>query len=105
MEKSNYFKTHDQNVIMINWLSNSLPAGSLRISMTAWNNSDVGMGIPEWDQLRAIRLRLSSHRLPIETGRWSRIPRDQRFCSCGMVQTEVHLICLCPIWCCIIYKY
>ena len=43
------------------------------------------------------RLRLSSHRLAIETGRWSRIPRDNRQCSCGAIQTEKHVICFCPL--------
>ena len=31
------------------------------------------------------RMRLSSHRLRIETGRWARIPQDQRTCQCGIV--------------------
>ena len=34
------------------------------------------------------RLRLSSHRLAVETGRWSRVPADRRLCACGLVQTE-----------------
>ena len=45
----------------------------------------------------ATRLRLSSHSLAIETGRWSRIPRDKRLCSCGAVQTEEHVICFRPV--------
>jgi len=51
--------------------------------------------IPDRDQLWATQLRLSSHRLVIETGRWSRIPRDNRLCSCGAIQTEEHVICFC----------
>ena len=44
------------------------------------------------------RLRLSSHRLRIETGRWSRTPRDERLCQCGeAVQTEQHVICDCTL--------
>ena len=32
----------------------------------------------------------------IEMGRWSRIPRDQRLCSCFEIQTELHVISACP---------
>ena len=39
------------------------------------------------------RLRLSSHRLKVEVGRWARIPHDQRMCQCGLeVQTEQHVL-------------
>ena len=42
------------------------------------------------------RFRLSSHRLRVELGRWSRTPRDQRLCRCGTgIQDEQHLL-LCP---------
>ena len=41
------------------------------------------------------RLRLSSHRLKIETGRWARIPPALRLCPCGSVQTEKHVLCEC----------
>jgi len=34
------------------------------------------VSVPDRDRLWATQLRLSSHRLAIETGRWSRIPRD-----------------------------
>ena len=44
------------------------------------------------------RLRLSSHRLRIETGRWARIPQDRRFCQCGVgVQTERHVLSECTL--------
>ena len=40
------------------------------------------------------RLRLSSHYLRIETGRWSWIPRPNRTCTCGNnIQTEGHVSC------------
>ena len=43
------------------------------------------------------RFRLSSHDLKIETGRWSRIPRNERFCVCSdVVQDEFHVLFLCP---------
>jgi hypothetical protein len=38
--------------------------------------------IPDSLRIAATRLRLSSHRLRIETGRWSRLPREERVCRC-----------------------
>ena len=44
------------------------------------------------------RFRTSSHRLKVETGRWSRLPRERRFCKCGMgVQTEEHALVECEL--------
>ena len=44
------------------------------------------------------RLPLSSHRLRIETGRWARIPSNERLCQCGGgVQTEKHVLCDCDL--------
>ena len=44
------------------------------------------------------RLRLSSHRLRIETGRWARIPQELRLCQCGLaVQTEKHMLTECAL--------
>ena len=43
-----------------------------------------------------IRFRLGSHNLPIETGRWSRIPRDERLCrTCNVVGDEEHALFSC----------
>ena len=52
--------------------------------------------ISEHHRVAFTRLRLSSHRLAIETGRWSRLPRERRLCACGAVQTEEHVVCSCP---------
>ena len=52
------------------------------------------------DDLRTAftRLRLSSHRLRIETGRWSRIERAERLCQCGLdVQSEQHVLSDCDL--------
>ena len=52
------------------------------------------------DDLRTAftRLRLSSHRLRIETGRWSRIDRAERLCQCGLdVQSEQHVLSDCDL--------
>ena len=40
---------------------------------------------------------LSSHSLKVETGRWSRIPKDDRLCGCGeAIQDEEHVLLRCP---------
>ena len=43
------------------------------------------------------RFRTGSHRLKIETGRWSRQPREERLCGCllGAVQDEKHFLEAC----------
>ena len=53
--------------------------------------------IPEFYRITFTRLRTSSHRLRIETGRWSRIPRELRTCPCGEIQTEEHVLLRCPM--------
>ena len=56
--------------------------------------------VPEHYRIEFTRLRLSSHRLRVETGRWSRMNREDRCCqTCdnGDVQDESHIFtsCLC----------
>ena len=53
--------------------------------------------IPENCRISFTRMRLSSHYLKIETGRWSRIPRENRLCECGQVQSEIHVLLTCPL--------
>ena len=48
--------------------------------------------IPEHHRIAYTRMRLSSHRLRIETGRWSRIAIENRTCPCGEVLTEEHVL-------------
>lgn len=48
------------------------------------------------------RLRVIGHNLVIETGRWNRrgrgrLPVEERLCPCGAVQTELHVLELCPL--------
>ena len=44
-----------------------------------------------------IRLRLSSHSMPIETGRWRRVARENRLCeTCNTLGDEKHYIYHCP---------
>ena len=42
---------------------------------------------------------MSSHNLKIETGRWGRIDRENRTCSCttGGVQDELHVLFNCDL--------
>ena len=53
--------------------------------------------IPEKHRKAFTQLRLGSHRLRIETGRWSRISRENRLCSCEQIQTECHVLLSCPV--------
>ena len=54
--------------------------------------------VPEWSRKAFTRVRLSSHRLNVEMGRWTRIPREDRHCSCSSaVQTELHVLLYCPL--------
>ena len=56
-------------------------------------------GILEHHRINFSRFRLSSHRLKIETGRWSRIPRENRTCKCNNtnIEDEEHVALLCPL--------
>ena len=54
--------------------------------------------IPEQNRIAFTRIRLSSHHLRIETGRWSRIPQKNRLCNCRTdIQTEDHVLLRCTI--------
>ncbi len=54
-------------------------------------------GVCETYRVDTTRLRLSSHRLKIETGRWARIPRKERLYPCGdgNIQSESHILIHC----------
>ena len=52
---------------------------------------------PELYRTSLTRMRLSSHRLKIETGRWSRLSREHRLCQCGQIQDERHVLQFCPL--------
>ena len=53
--------------------------------------------VPEYLRIAFTRIRLGSHRLKIETGRWARIPIEERLCTCGAVQNESHVLLHCPV--------
>ena len=47
------------------------------------------------------KFRLSSHNLAIETGHYESIPRNERkciFCSLNVVESEYHLLLVCPFY-------
>jgi len=59
---------------------------------------DIVNPVPELHRIATTRLRLGSHQLKVETGRWARIPRDLRMCPCGSeIQTESHVTLTCPL--------
>ena len=54
--------------------------------------------LTEYERIVFTRLRLSSHNLFIEKGRWSRVPRDNRICECDEgIQDEEHILLDCPL--------
>ena len=55
--------------------------------------------IPDFIRESVTRVRLMSHNLKVETGRWSRIPRDLRVCQCNNrdIQTESHVLIKCNL--------
>ena len=54
--------------------------------------------IPDYLRITFTRFRLSSHMLRVETGRWSRTPREERVCRCGQgIQQDEHHVFRCPL--------
>ena len=60
-----------------------------------YKNNDI----KEFQRIQVTRYRLSSHNLKVETGRWSRIDRENRTCSCehGGIQDEEHVTSVCGL--------
>ena len=71
----------------------------LNLSLTVHPIYNSSMYIPDYQRQSFSRIRLISHNLKIETGRWSRIPRERRVCPCDgtQLQTEVHILISCPL--------
>ena len=64
----------------------SMNAPSLHLSRT----------VPEHKRIRYSQLRLSSHNLKIEKGRWCRTQKEQRLCERRSgIQTEEHVLLVC----------
>ena len=54
--------------------------------------------VDDYLRIAFTRFRTSSHRLRVETGRWSRLPRERRLCKCGAgIQTEQHVLIDCEL--------
>ena len=58
--------------------------------------------VNEFHRISFTRFRVSGHSLQIETGRWNRrgrgrLPVEERLCVCGLVQTERHVVEVCPL--------
>ena len=55
--------------------------------------------IPDYVRVSFTRLRVMSHNLKVETGRWSRLARENRVCQCdrSCVQDEKHVLLECPM--------
>ena len=53
--------------------------------------------IPDYCRISFTQMRLSSHRLRVETGRWQRVPREGRVCPCDgiSIQDERHVLFEC----------
>ena len=53
--------------------------------------------LADYRRIEMTRFRLGSHRLGVETGRWSRTPAERRLCTCGVdeVQDEAHVVYRC----------
>jgi hypothetical protein len=60
-------------------------------------HSVYSLRVPEMSRLSFTRVRLSSHRMRFETGRWARIPAEERLCDCGQVQNENHVLLVCRL--------
>ena len=62
------------------------------------NIINTGRTIPEHQRIGYTQIRLLSHRLKIETGRWSRIARENRQCQCNQsIQNEQHALFECHL--------
>ena len=95
------------------WLSDSLPDQPVYMKIkrkillisSIWHSIPYALiagrtlvVIPEPNRISTNRLRLSSHHLRIETGRWSRTPLEQRTCTCDTgIQSEEHILTVCPL--------
>lgn len=71
-------------------------------SLTVYHIFNSRGKVNELHRVAFSRLRVISHNLAIETGRWNRRGRgrmevEERLCPCGAVQTEMHVLETCPI--------
>ena len=74
----------------------------MNVSLVVHDIYTKGHNIFESHRIAFTRFRVSSHSLAVETGRWNRrgrgrLPIEERLCSCGEIQSEVHVINNCPL--------
>ena len=71
----------------------------LNPQLTVHSIYDSDKYIPDFLREAFTRLRVMSHSLRIETGRWSRTPRELRKCNCNLnvIQDEQHVLIECPL--------
>ena len=95
----------------VNIVKQSIANGTTTRFLTYFNiNGDLSMHsvyarrydrhsfIPEIYRLAFTRMRTSSHRLRIETGRWAKISREERLCKCGQdIGDEEHALTQCSL--------
>ena len=61
-----------------------------------YQNSDEPLD--DYPRVAFTRFCTSSHRLKVETSRWSQLPRERRICKCGVgVQSEEHVLVNCEL--------
>lgn len=59
----------------------------------------LSMSLPVIDRVHLTKLRISNHKLGIETGRYFSIPVDKRVCpSCGQIDDEIHFLFNCNLF-------
>ena len=87
-----------KNIVMNSAGSKHIAYRSMNPDLTSLSlYSTPETGVPEHHRINMTRLRCISHNLAVETGRWSRVPREQRLCLCGAVQTELYVLFSCPL--------
>lgn len=60
----------------------------------------------QYNRKAMTQLRLSSHKLMIERGRWHKIPQTDRLCTeCHTLEDEYHVLFICPRYDCIRKQY
>lgn len=69
------------------------------LSLSAHDVYSADEYIPYFYRTPFTRLRLMSHKLSVEMGRWHRTPANLRTCSCDntAVQKEEHVLMSCPL--------
>ena len=77
----------------------NLYASEMNPSLCVHKVYSANQYIPDFCRVSFTRLRLMSHNLKVETGRWSRTPTPLRTCACDnhSIQSESHVLISCPL--------